>query len=215
MCSKKRTHPFPLFGARQRSTAVDLLVATDGHVGACPARRCPRETRQSAPGWWVRKMSTPWVHSRERQGQCTGEKKRQSPWSLISAISIVGKRCSAPRPVIRVSLAVSPQLEPFLWNEHARCRVDSKPPTRTPHMAKLGGGGPGLRSPHRGRLRDEVPSVRRSSARAAVFGRDALTCSRWEALMSAYHFRQERAALRCHYPMLPSSTIASWFQALR
>ena len=43
--------------------------------------------------------------------------------------------------------------------------------------------GPGLRSPHRGCLRDEVPSVRRSSARAAVFGRDALACSRWEALM--------------------------------
>jgi hypothetical protein len=41
---------------------------TDGHVGVCPARGCPRETRQSAPGWWVRKMSTPWVHSRERQG---------------------------------------------------------------------------------------------------------------------------------------------------
>ena len=41
---------------------------TDGHVGVCPARGCPRETRQSAPGWWVRKMSTPRVHSRERQG---------------------------------------------------------------------------------------------------------------------------------------------------
>jgi hypothetical protein len=40
---------------------------TDGHVGVCPARGCPRETRQSAPGWWIRKMSTPWVHSRERQ----------------------------------------------------------------------------------------------------------------------------------------------------
>ena len=93
----------PTVGARQRSPAVDLLVAnegwvivlcqdrsrrrrwpkaslykglspsharpTDGHVGVCPARGCPRETRQSAPGWWVRKMSTPWVHSRERQGQ--------------------------------------------------------------------------------------------------------------------------------------------------
>ena len=92
----------PTVGARQRSPAVDLLVAnegwvivlcqdrsrrrrwpkaslykglspsharpTDGHVGVCPARGCPRETRQSAPGWWVRKMSTPWVHSRERQG---------------------------------------------------------------------------------------------------------------------------------------------------
>ena len=92
----------PTVGARQRSPAVDLLVAnegwvivlcqdrsrrrrwpkaslykglspsharpTDGHIGVCPARGCPRETRQSAPGWWVRKMSTPWVHSRERQG---------------------------------------------------------------------------------------------------------------------------------------------------
>jgi hypothetical protein len=38
-----------------------------------------------------------------------------------------------------------------IWNEHERCRVDSKPPARTPHMAQPGGGGPGY-DPSRGRF---------------------------------------------------------------
>ncbi len=59
---------------------------TDGHVGVCPARECPREPRQSAPGWWVRKMSTPWVHSRERQGQ---ERCRSnSKWRLMACLGL-------------------------------------------------------------------------------------------------------------------------------
>src|SRR6266481_5911455 len=56
---------------------------TEGDVGVCPPRGRTRATRLSAQGWWVKKMSTPWVHSRERQGRAIiGDLIREveQPW---------------------------------------------------------------------------------------------------------------------------------------